>query len=82
MTRPVMLTTSHGDGAGVRVTPAELQAIRDELAALVIEAENLHRRANFHPLRDVREQAREDAEEADDKVLQYLSQVLTRGGVS
>ena len=73
-----LIRPDHGDGAGVRVTPAELQAIRDELAALVIEAENLHRRANFHPLRDVREQAREDAEEADDKVLQYLSQVLAR----
>jgi hypothetical protein len=76
MTRPVMLTTSHGDGAGVRVSPETLRAVRDELRTLVIEAHDLHHEASFAPSRRLREWAAEQAEEADDKVLQYLSHIL------
>lgn len=75
---PTMFRDDHGDGAGVRVTPEELLAIRDELRTLVVEAEELHHEANFAPSADVRQWAAEQAEEADDKVLQYLSGVLAR----
>jgi hypothetical protein len=76
MTRPVMLTTSHGDGAGVRVTPETLRAVRDELRVLVIEAHDLHHEANFGRTAQDRADAAEQAEEADDNVLQYLSHIL------
>jgi hypothetical protein len=72
-----MLTTSHGDGAGVRWTPEDFEAAWDGVYTRVLNWWEAHQRLNVCPPSE-REAAAEREAEAEDEARQFLAQVMVR----
>ena len=81
MTRPVMLTTSHGDGAGVRVTPDAFEAVWEGTYTRVLNWWEAVQRLNVCPPSE-REAASEAVAEAEDEARQFVGYVWSVGGAS